>query len=73
MDHWAALEAGFTVDGAAVHAVKRTVQGRRALCGAGPILRLRTGRLEAEDSQSCPACRAEVEKKRATQALPSST
>lgn len=41
------------------HAVKPTVNGRRAVCGAGAITAQVPGRFDAGDPGACPAC-AEV-------------
>lgn len=38
------------------HAVKPTVNGRRALCGAGLITTHVPGRFDASAEQACPAC-----------------
>jgi hypothetical protein len=55
-----ALEAGFvtTRGDERVHAVTRTLEGRVALCGGGPIAAGRPGRfgVEQDDAQVCLAC-----------------
>jgi hypothetical protein len=38
------------------HAVKKTVGGPTALCGAGPIKTRLLGSFDSADESACPAC-----------------
>ncbi|HZV24974.1 MAG TPA: hypothetical protein VFG00_01670 [Acidothermaceae bacterium] len=38
------------------HAVKKTVSGPTALCGAGPIETRLLGRFDGTDESACPEC-----------------
>jgi len=41
---------------AVVHAVKKTINGPRAVCGAGRIDRMVAGRFDPADRQACDRC-----------------
>ncbi len=59
----AALEAGVvTARGdLRIHAIRKTLHGRRAICGAGPILGLIPGRFDEVEEEVCPSCVALAE------------
>jgi hypothetical protein len=56
----AALEAGVvtTPGDVRIHAIRKTLHGRRAVCGAGPILGLVPGKFDEVDEHACPSCLA---------------
>ena len=56
----AALEAGVvsTPGDLRIHAIRKTLHGRRAICGAGPILGLVPGRFDEVEEEVCPGCLA---------------
>ena len=56
----AALEAGVvtTANDLRIHAIRKTLHGRRAICGAGPILGLVPGRFDDVDEGVCESCLA---------------
>lgn len=56
----AALEAGVvtTPGDLRIHAIRKTLAGRRALCGAGSILGLVPGRFDEVEDDVCPNCLA---------------
>lgn len=60
MQQIAALEAGVvtTPGDLRIHAVRKTLQGRRPICGAGPLLGLVPGRFDDVTEGACPACLA---------------
>ncbi|HET7312231.1 MAG TPA: hypothetical protein VFJ17_13000 [Mycobacteriales bacterium] len=41
-----------------IHAIRKTLHGRRAICGAGPILGLVPGRFDDVAEDQCPSCLA---------------
>lgn len=51
-------ETGSVGAGADVHAVQRTLNGPRAVCGAGPITARVPGRFDPAHGRSCGACTA---------------
>jgi hypothetical protein len=56
----AALEAGVvtTPGDLRIHAIRKTLYGRKAVCGAGPILGLVPGRFDEVAEDVCPSCLA---------------
>ena len=42
------------------HAVRPTLAGRQAWCGAGQVGRMHVGRFTSTDAASCPRCAAVV-------------
>jgi hypothetical protein len=50
-------EQGYTATGEPpVHAVRKTVTGHVALCGAGPITKAEPGRFDTDAEAACPEC-----------------
>ena len=41
-----------------IHAIRKTLHGRRPICGAGLILGLVPGRFDEVTEDACPACLA---------------
>ena len=56
----AALEAGVvtTPGDLRIHAIRKTLHGRIAVCGAGLILGLVPGRFDEVEEMACPHCLA---------------
>jgi hypothetical protein len=56
----AALEAGVvtTPGDLRIHAIRKTLHGRKAICGAGPILGLVPGKFDEVQDDVCPDCLA---------------
>jgi len=56
----AALEAGVvtTPGDVRIHAIRKTITGRRAVCGAGLVLGLLPVRFDEVESEVCPSCLA---------------
>jgi hypothetical protein len=56
----AALEAGVvtTPGDIRIHAIRKSLHGRKAVCGAGPILGLVPGRFDEVHEEACPDCLA---------------
>jgi hypothetical protein len=56
----AALEAGVvtTPGDVRIHAIRKTLHGRRAVCGAGPVHGLVTGKFDEVEEHACPSCLA---------------
>ncbi|HET6818381.1 MAG TPA: hypothetical protein VFH66_14230 [Mycobacteriales bacterium] len=56
----ATLEAGVvtTPGDLRIHAIRKTLHGHRAICGAGPVLGLVPGRFDDVDDELCPSCLA---------------
>jgi hypothetical protein len=56
----AALEAGVvtTPGDLRIHAIRKTLQGRRPICGAGVVLGLVPGRFDEVTEGVCPSCLA---------------
>ena len=56
----AALEAGVvtTPGDLRIHAIRKTLHGRKAVCGAGPILGLVPGKFDEVAEDVCPDCLA---------------
>ena len=60
MQSIAAMEAGVvtTPGDIRIHAIRKSLAGRRAVCGAGNVLGLVPGRFDEVESGACPACLA---------------
>jgi hypothetical protein len=58
---------GLVSDGDVVHAVRPTISGYRAWCGAGGITQFTVARFDSVDPASCTACEGLL---RATTPLP---
>jgi hypothetical protein len=60
MESFAALEAGVvtTPGDLRIHAFRKTLGGRRAVCGAGIVLGLVPGRFDEVEEGACPSCLA---------------
>ena len=60
MQSIAAMEAGVvtTPGDIRIHAIRKTLEGRRAACGAGIVLGLVPGRFDEVETGACPACLA---------------
>lgn len=58
------LQAGVVADPADghTHAVRTSLAGNVALCGAGSISRLHPGRFQPDAADACPACAALVDR-----------
>ena len=41
-----------------IHAIRKTLHGRKAVCGAGPILGLVPGKFDEVEEDVCTACLA---------------
>jgi hypothetical protein len=56
----AALEAGVltTPGDLRIHAIRKTLHGRRPICGAGIVLGLVPGRFDQVTEDVCPSCLA---------------
>ena len=53
------LEQGLVPGTSALHAIRRTVRGLTAVCGAGAIVTVVAGRFNPGWRESCPDCAAE--------------
>jgi len=60
MQSIAAMEAGVvtTRGDLRIHAIRKTLGGRRAVCGAGTVLGLVPGRFDEVEEDTCPSCLA---------------
>jgi hypothetical protein len=54
----ATAEAGRVRAAGQLHAVRKTLTGNQAWCGAGPIAALQTGRYDPDGEDSCLECLA---------------
>jgi hypothetical protein len=52
----ATAEAGRVGAAGRIHAVRRTLAGNQAWCGAGPIAALQPGRYDPGDDNACAEC-----------------
>lgn len=53
-------ETGLVAGDQTVHAVKKSINGNAAWCGAGRISQPLAGRFDSDEPQSCAACCEQV-------------
>jgi len=54
------FEQGLVAGAASLHAVRKTVRGLTALCGAGAIITVVAGRFDPSWTEACPECITEA-------------
>lgn len=52
------FEAGLVEIDGVIHAIRRRILGRYAICGAGRVTHALAGRFDSRDSRSCRDCAA---------------